>query len=381
MITFCSLALKRWPLRDARALPARTARRDPRPAARLGEWWAEGAAEEGGPRVEGAFALQRREDAVVLRQRPEAVLSLLLLRQARRHLHIPDGNGGAVVPGGRRAPCRRGGRAAAEADLRGAAEATSRRRTCTRSWNWRAQFFERQLQAATGPGRAGLSRRARHLRPTTQAEFRIGFAPDEPQRALAIICREGESTEGQIVAAGLAVRPEDGRAPYDRFRGRLIIPIQDAKGRVVAFGGRALAPEVPAEVPQQPGDRALPQGRDGLQRSPGPRAGVQDGTVIVVEGYLDAIAVFQAGVKSVVATLGTAFTEEQIEPSGAWRPSRWSASTATRPGGKRGLPGDRPDPAGPRSRATPSGSRSFRAGRTRTTSSGAAASSVQAGDR
>src|SRR5919112_209160 len=104
-----------------RALPAPNPRRDPRPAADLGGRRQARAPEEGGPGMEGAVALQCREDAVLLRERPEAVLSLLLLGKTWGHLHLSHGDGGPVLPRGRGAPRRRGGRAAAEALPRGPA--------------------------------------------------------------------------------------------------------------------------------------------------------------------------------------------------------------------------------------------------------------------
>jgi DNA primase len=177
------------------------------------------------------------------------------------------------------------------------------------------QFFERQLQAATGQAaRDYLARR--NISPATQTEFRIGFAPDD-RSALSGYLQGRGVEEGQIHAAGLAVRPDDGRPPYDRFRGRLIIPIQDAKGRVVAFGGRALAPDSVPKYLNSPETELFRKGEMIFNGHRAREAAFRTNSVIVVEGYLDAIAVFQAGVKSVVATLGTAFTEDQIRA--LWR--------------------------------------------------------------
>src|SRR5215207_2424684 len=104
-----------------RALPAPNPRRDPRPAADLGRRGQARAPEEGGAGMEGAVALQRGEDAVLLRERPEAVLPLLLLGKAWGHLHLSHGDGGPVLPRGRGAAGRRGGCALAATLPRGPA--------------------------------------------------------------------------------------------------------------------------------------------------------------------------------------------------------------------------------------------------------------------
>ena len=174
-----------------------------------------------------------------------------------------------------------------------------------------AKFFEAQLQRPVGAeARAYLAKR--RIGERTQAEFRIGFAP-ESRDALLTHLRSHGVTDRQMLDAGLVIEPEDkGRAPYDRFRNRVIIPIQDMKGRVVAFGGRVLDPEGKPKYLNSP---ETPLFRKGFLVFNGHRAreaAFKSGTVIATEGYLDAIAVWQAGLRHVVATLGTAFTEEQI---------------------------------------------------------------------
>jgi DNA primase len=177
------------------------------------------------------------------------------------------------------------------------------------------QFFERQLQSPAGQGaRDYLARR--DIAPATLTEFRLGYAPDERGALLAHLRAKGVE-DGQILAAGLAVQPDDGRPLYDRFRGRAIIPIQDGKGRVVAFGGRALAAETQPKYLNSPETELFRKGEMVFNHHRAREAAFRTNAVVVVEGYLDAISVFQAGVKAVVATLGTAFTEDQIRA--LWR--------------------------------------------------------------
>ena len=218
----------------------------------------------------GPVALQRREDAVLLRQRPEAVLPLLLLRQARRHLHLPHGDRGPVLPRSRRAARGRGGRAAAEGRPGRAGGEEAPARTLYDVMELAAAFFEAPLQ-----GRSGAKARGyladRGLAPRHAARFRIGYAP--PERF---------ALRDHLAGKGVAAGDDDrGRAswspartsqvPYDRFRDRVMFPIDDLRGRVVAFGGRALERRRAGEVPQLAGDAALPQGPAALQPPPRPQ--------------------------------------------------------------------------------------------------------------
>jgi DNA primase len=177
------------------------------------------------------------------------------------------------------------------------------------------RFFEAQLQTGRAqPARDYLDRR--RIAPATRAEFRMGFAPDS-RTALLDHLRSHEVEDDQILAAGLAIAPEDGRGLYDRFRGRIIIPIQDSKGRVVGFGGRALSPDTQPKYLNSPETELFRKGEIVFNGHRAREVAHRTASAIVVEGYLDAISVFQSGMKSVVATLGTAFTPEQIKA--LWR--------------------------------------------------------------
>ncbi len=121
----------------------------------------------------------------------------------------------------------------------------------------------------------------------------------------------------ELVDAGLLISPEDGSAPFDRFRDRIIFPITDLRGRVVSFGGRALDPNAKAKYLNGPETAVFHKGSNlyGLADARKMLAAARPADsqpLIVVEGYMDAIACQRAGVAA-VAPMGTALTEEQIE--------------------------------------------------------------------
>lgn len=141
--------------------------------------------------------------------------------------------------------------------------------------------------------------------------FRLGYAPDGRFAIKAALVREG-FTEETMIEAGLLVRPEDAsRGTYDRFRGRLMFPIADRRGRVVGFGGRMLGAGEPKYL-NSPETPLFHKGRLLYNSADGSKAARDEGTVIVVEGYMDVIGLVGAGWENVVAPLGTAITEEQL---------------------------------------------------------------------
>ena len=141
-------------------------------------------------------------------------------------------------------------------------------------------------------------------------EFGFGFAPDSK---VALRGALGEFDEAMLVEAGLLISVDE-KAPYDRFRDRLMLPIQDARGRVIAFGGRILeSRDGVAKYLNSPDTPLFDKGRTlyNLHRA-GP-ASRQSDRIVVVEGYMDVIALANAGIADAVAPLGTALTETQIE--------------------------------------------------------------------
>jgi DNA primase len=177
------------------------------------------------------------------------------------------------------------------------------------------RHYERCLQGKEG--REALAYlKGRGLSDETIARFRLGFSPDDYNELKTALLSESVSKE-MLIEAGLLIQPEDrGRDPYARFRGRVMFPITDKRGRVVAFGGRIMGAGEPKYLnsPETPlfhkGRQlyALAQAREGARAS---------GRLIAVEGYMDVIALHQAGLDQAVAPLGTALTEAQIEEM--WR--------------------------------------------------------------
>lgn len=143
------------------------------------------------------------------------------------------------------------------------------------------------------------------------AKFGLGFAPEDWEGVLRYLQQHGVAAS-TAVKAGLAIPRPKGDGAYDRFRGRLMFPIRDFRGRVVAFGGRLVGPGEPKylnspETPIYSKGRllyALDQARSGIER---------EDVVLIVEGYLDVLACYQFDFDFAVASLGTALTKEQLE--------------------------------------------------------------------
>ncbi|MEM9630694.1 MAG: DNA primase [Pseudomonadota bacterium] len=173
-----------------------------------------------------------------------------------------------------------------------------------------AQFFQSEFAAPRGESARNYALK-RGLSPQTLSEFRFGFAPDS-RDALKNFLAARDIPEAAMVEAGLVIRPDDGRPGYDRFRGRLMIPIQDDRGRVVAFGGRTLMPDGQPKYLNSPETPLFHKGVMLFNAHRAREPAFKSGEAVVVEGYLDAIALWQAGIHHVVASLGTAFTEDQV---------------------------------------------------------------------
>jgi DNA primase len=174
-----------------------------------------------------------------------------------------------------------------------------------------ARAFEEGLAAHEGHDALVYAER-RGLGRDTLKEFRIGFAPNAKDVLKTALLKKG-FTEAQLLDAGLLIKPDDGRSSYDRFRNRLTIPILDAKSRVIAFGARALDPDAEAKYLNSPETKLFDKGSTVFNLARARRAAFERGELIVVEGYMDVIALHQTGFTNTVATLGTAFTERQME--------------------------------------------------------------------
>ncbi|MFO1121409.1 MAG: DNA primase [Hyphomicrobiales bacterium] len=172
-----------------------------------------------------------------------------------------------------------------------------------------AKFFEAELQSARGARARGYLS-DRQLSPAVQKEFRLGYAPDDRQALRNHLAGKGIPLE-QMAEAGLVIQAED-KTAYDRFRDRVMFPIRDPRGKVIAFGGRALSKDVPAKYLNSPETPLFHKGHVlyNLDRARGPAH--ETGAIIAVEGYVDVIALHRAGLPMAVAPLGTALTEDQL---------------------------------------------------------------------
>ncbi|MCJ7543233.1 MAG: DNA primase [Phycisphaerae bacterium] len=173
-----------------------------------------------------------------------------------------------------------------------------------------ARFYRTQLRSPTG---ADALRYAlgRGLSQESIDRFGLGYAPDSWDALLRAALAEGDG-EQQLVAAGLVARREERSGCYDRFRNRLIFPIFSPAGEVIAFGGRALAAEEQAKYLNSPDTSLFDKSAQLYALNWSRQAIGSSGTVIVVEGYLDALMPLQCGVSNVVATMGTALTDRHV---------------------------------------------------------------------
>ncbi|MEZ5876607.1 MAG: toprim domain-containing protein [Tepidamorphaceae bacterium] len=186
---------------------------------------------------------------------------------------------------------------------------TRARQASTRSYGNSGGFLrEPAFRPGGSNARAYLDRRG--LSADTRRRFRIGYAPS------ATACAEGSSggqgiTTAQMAEAGLIITGEDIAVPFDRFRDRVMFPIADARGRTIAFGGRALQADQPKYL-NSPETPLFRKGETLFSISGAARLLHDTGTVHVVEGYVDVIAMSDRGFANTVAPLGTALTEGQL---------------------------------------------------------------------
>jgi len=172
------------------------------------------------------------------------------------------------------------------------------------------QHYEQALRRSEGAHALDYLR-GRGLSEQTIAKFRLGFAPDRRDGMKAALGAQGIG-EAELVAAGMIIKRDDG-STYDRFRGRVMFPILDRRGRVVAFGGRILGSDKGvAKYLNSPETDLFHKGRLLYAMDSAQVAARAGQALIVTEGYMDVIALFQAGFEGAVAPLGTALTEEQI---------------------------------------------------------------------
>ncbi|QFU07994.1 DNA primase [Rhodobacteraceae bacterium THAF1] len=172
------------------------------------------------------------------------------------------------------------------------------------------KFYRLQLQTGAG-AEARRYLDGRGLDAEAQARWELGFAPDDWRRLGAHLREKGIAPD-LIAAAGLEKTSSKGGEPYDVFRNRIMFPIRDARGRAIAFGGRAMDPNDNAKYLNSPETELFDKGRQLYNIGNARSAAGRDAQLIVAEGYMDVIALAEAGFAATVAPLGTAITEEQL---------------------------------------------------------------------
>jgi len=189
-------------------------------------------------------------------------------------------------------------------------EREQRRKSLHEVMELAAKFFE-----ATLASRAGAKARGyladRGLDPATQLKFRLGYAPADRFALKEHLGAQGVPVP-DMIEAGLLIGGDDIPLPYDRFRDRVIFPIGDLRGRIIAFGGRALEKDAQAKYLNSPETPLFHKGANLYNLAPARQAAHDGATVIAVEGYVDVIAMVTAGFPATVAPLGTALTEDQL---------------------------------------------------------------------
>jgi DNA primase len=170
------------------------------------------------------------------------------------------------------------------------------------------RWFVEQLDGVEG-GAARAYLKDRRIADATKTKFGFGFAPESRGKLKQALERFGDA---KLIEAGLLISPDDNKEPYDRFRGRLTYPIKDARGRVIAFSARILGQGEPKYL-NSPDTPLFDKGRTLFNLDLASPASRTARRILVVEGQMDAIALDQAGIGEVVAPLGTALTDHQLE--------------------------------------------------------------------
>ncbi len=196
-----------------------------------------------------------------------------------------------------------------ERDAR-AAQVADRRTQLIAVMDEAVKWFRLQLKtSAAAEARAYLAKRG--LSEAAQDRWDIGFAPDG-WHGLQLAMKQKGISDDLLVASGLCAKSDKGGEPYDRFRNRIIFPIRDGRGRAISLGGRAMDPKDNAKYLNGPETEIFDKGRNLYNHAPAREASGKGKPLIVAEGYMDVIALAEAGFTAAVAPLGTAVTEDQL---------------------------------------------------------------------
>ena len=173
-----------------------------------------------------------------------------------------------------------------------------------------ARFYASYLESSGEAAKARAYLAERGFTDETLREFRVGYSPSAWDRVLTGAQRDGYSPQ-ELLDAGLAQRNQTGNL-YDRFRGRIMFPLADLRGRVLGFGARAMADNRPPKYLNSSESRIYRKGRQLFGIDVARSHATRSGRIVVVEGYTDVLAMHQAGIKETVAIMGTALTEDQV---------------------------------------------------------------------
>ncbi len=191
-----------------------------------------------------------------------------------------------------------------------AAERADRARTLVEVMEEAVKFYRLNLRTgAAAAAREYLAKR--RLSEASLERWEIGYAPEGRTALTQALTTKGIPLDA-LVDCGLVIRPDDGGPAYDRFRGRIMFPIRDGRGRAISFGGRALDPNARAKYLNGPETPLFDKGRMLFNLGPAREATGKGKTLVVAEGYMDVIALCDAGFAGAVAPLGTAVTEDQL---------------------------------------------------------------------
>jgi len=191
-----------------------------------------------------------------------------------------------------------------------AAEKADRRTQLAQVVEEAVKFYRLQLNTHAGAAARAYLADKRRLSEAAWQRWEIGWSPDNAQAVVEALAAKGISPD-LMVASGVVAKADSGRL-YDRFHSRIIFPIRDARGRAISLGGRSLDPNARAKYLNGPETELFDKGRNLFNQSPAREAAGKGQRLIVAEGYMDVIALSEAGFTAAVAPLGTAVTEDQL---------------------------------------------------------------------
>lgn len=191
-----------------------------------------------------------------------------------------------------------------------AAEKADRRTELAQVMDEAVKFYRLQLKTGAGAEARQYLSQKRRLNEAAWDRWDIGWSPDNAQALVDNLQAKGIAPD-LMVASGVIAKSDSGRL-YDRFHARIIFPIRDGRGRIISLGGRSLDPSARAKYLNGPETELFDKGRNLFNQSPAREAAGKGQPLIVAEGYMDVIALSEAGFKAAVAPLGTAVTEDQL---------------------------------------------------------------------